>query len=106
MKATARPVTVIPVGQYVCRRCGRQVIDSDRRNLTTCRDCRTIEADLADPTRIERLDRQLDPQPRTTCANGHDLDETNRMTDSRGWVQCRMCRRESDQRRRGSGGAA
>lgn len=98
MKATAKPAGTIPADCYECTRCGR-IVDHASSGRTMCFDCATIEADLADPARIAELDRRLDPVTRTHCAHGHDLSGGNGFHDSRGWVQCRECRREADRKR-------
>ena len=41
---------------------------------------------------------------RDHCKNGHPFTPENTCLDRRGWRSCRLCRRESDRRRR-SGGA-
>lgn len=99
MKATATPIRELK-DQYVCRRCGIIRTTATGRDYDTCRDCRIVEKDLADPERIARLDRQLDgpkqpprTKPRTHCIHGHELTEDNTLLigGKRPRRRCRTC---------------
>lgn len=39
--ATSKPFTPLKPGTFICDRCG--ILTDDRRNQTTCQDCRDIE---------------------------------------------------------------
>jgi len=97
MKATSRPIRELPWGHYICSRCGREITST--RPHPMCRDCATIEADLENPARVERLTRRLDGTPeRTHCQRGHEMSGENVRFDSHGWALCVTCKRDRDRK--------
>jgi len=101
MKGTVTPIRELK-DQYVCRRCGIIRTTATGRNYDTCFDCRQVEADLANPARIERLDRRLDGprgRPRKThCPKGHPYSGPNLRIAPDGHRICRTCKAEQARR--------